>query len=271
MVPPPRRENGARNASEKPERPPPPLEEVAALWAACRPVNGPGCAAVAGDWLREVRGLDPDAVAALDLVRVLPDVYPWPGWLPLVGMDRGTWLEVYRLAAPMYDAAGVMRALRFRAVDKVRELDPDADPPRLRWRVLPVERKALAPRGTRLAGLVLADPWGLALLRGAREVDGVPWDGLVEVAEGEIDLWAASTRPRRFRDGTTFAAFAVVSGSWTPETPELAARIPDGARVLVSTDADAAGDKYAGEVRASLAGRCDVRRRMRTIRSEHAE
>ncbi len=260
VIPPPRRENGAPNANEKPAAEPPPAEELAALWAACRPLNGPGCAAVAGDWLRLVRGLDPEALADLDLVRVLPDVYPWPRWLPLVGLDRGAWLALYRLAAPMYDAAGELRALRFRAVDRVRELDPDADPPRLRWRVLPVERKALAPRGARLAGLVLADPWGLALLRGAREANGKPWDGLVEVAEGEIDLWAASTRPGRFRDGTTFAALAVVAGSWTPE---LAARIPDDARVLVSTDADAAGNKYADAISASLAGRCKVRRRVR--------
>lgn len=262
VVRPPRRENGARNANENPatERPPPPLEELAALWAACRPLNGPGCAAVAGDWLREVRGLDLDAVAALDLVRVLPDVYPWPGWIPWLGMERGAWLALYRLAAPMYDAAGELRAIRFRAVNHVHELDPDADPPRLRWRVLPVERKALAPRGARLAGLVLADPWGLALLRGAREVDGVPWDGAVLVAEGEIDLCAATSSAGRFRGGATFAAFAVVAGSWTAE---LAARIPDGARVTIATDADDAGDKYAEAVRASLAGRCKVRRMAR--------
>ena len=258
----PRTENGARNAKDSAD-----LEalevrarEARELWAACRPVNGPGCAAVAGDWLREVRGLDPDAVALLDLVRVLPDVYPWPRWLPLLGMDRGAWLALYRLAAPMYDAAGELRALRFRAVDRVRELDPDADPPRLRWRVLPVKKKALAPIGARLAGLVLADPWGLALLRGARELDGVRWDGAVLVAEGEIDLCAATSSAGRFRAGATFAAFAVAAGSWTPE---LAARIPDGARVTVATDADPAGDKYAEAVRASLAGRCTVRRMVR--------
>lgn len=257
----PRPESGARNANENPGVEAPPPEEVAALWAACRPVNGPGCAAIAGDWLREVRGLDPEALAVLDLARVLPDVYPWPRWIPWLGMDRAAWLALYRLAAPMYDAAGELRALRFRAVNKVRELNPDADPPRLRWRALPVQKKALAGRGTRLAGLVLADPWGLALLRGGRDVDGVPWDGAVLVAEGEIDLWAATSSGGRFRDGATFAAFAVVAGSWTPE---VAARIPDGARVTIATDADEPGDKYAEAVRASLAGRCKVRRMART-------
>lgn len=250
-------ENGAPNAAEKPAPEPPPLEEVAALWAACRPVNGPGCAAVAGDWLREVRGVDVDALAALDAVRVLPREHPWPRWLPLVGMERAAWLALYRLAAPMYDAAGELRALRFRAVDRVREPDPAADPPRLRWRALPVQRKALAPIGSRLAGLVLADPWGLALLRGGREVEGVPWDGSVLVAEGEIDLWAATTNAARIREAGTFAGFAVVAGSWTPE---LAARIPDGARVTIATDPDSTGDKYAETVRATLAGRCKVRR-----------
>lgn len=252
-------QNNRSNSNENPPetRTAPPLEELAALWAACRPVNGTGCASIAGDWLRGCRGLDPEALAALDLVRVLPDDYPWPRWLPLGRMERAEWLALYRLAAPMYDAAGELRALRFRAVDKVRELDPDADPPALRWRPLPVQKKALAPRGSRLAGLVLADPWGLALLRGGREVDGVPWDGAVLVAEGETDLWAATSSPGRIRPAGTFAAFAIVSGCWTPE---IAARIPDGARVTVATDPDPTGDKYAETVRATLAGRCDVLR-----------
>jgi hypothetical protein len=180
----------------------------------------------------------------------------------MLGMDPAEWLALYRLAAPMYDAAGDLRALRFRAVDAVHEPDPGApaDSPRLRWRQLDVRRKALSPRGARLAGLVLADPWGRALLRGAREVDGVPWDGAVLVAEGEVDLWAAASNAARIREGRTFAGFAVVSGCWTAA---LAARIPSGARVMVATDADPAGDRYAEEVRATLAGRCDVRRKAR--------
>jgi hypothetical protein len=256
-------QRGRSNGTENPPAELPGLDagEVAALWAAGRPLDGPGCGPV-GDWLRDVRGLTPAALAVLDLARVLPDAYPWPAWLPLLGMDRAAWLARYRLAAPMYDAAGELRALRFRAVDAVREPDPDApdNAPRLRWRKLDVTRKALSPKGARLAGLVLADPWGLALLRGAREVDGVPWDGAVLVAEGEPDLWAAASSAGRFRAAGTFAGFAVVAGSWTAD---IAARIPDGARVTVATDADQAGDGYAEAVRASLNGRCTVRRMAR--------
>jgi hypothetical protein len=91
-------------------------------------------------------------------------------------------------------------------------------------------------------------------------VDGVRWDGAVLVAEGETDLWAAVSKPGRFREGGTFAGFAVVAGSWTAD---VAARIPDGARVMVATDADPAGDDYAETVRATLAGRCTVYRKAR--------
>jgi hypothetical protein len=121
--------------------------------------------------------------------------------------------------------------------------------------------KSLSPRGPS-AGLVLADPWGLALLRGAREVDGVPWDGRVAVCEGEPDTWTAATTTRARRwaadlaergaEGPTWATLGIVAGGWTPE---ISARVPDGASVTIRTHHDEAGHKYAEHIRASLAGR----------------
>jgi hypothetical protein len=203
------------------------------------------------------RGLDCRELAALDLARLLPldpTAYPWPGWIPRMGMDRSEWLRVYRIAVPMYDAHGALRALRFRAVTAVREPGPEG----MRWRDLEVEagKKAVASHGTTTRGLVLADPLGVALLRG--ELEGAPWDGRVVVCEGEPDLWTWSTRQRRGKaDASTWATLGVVAGSWTED---VAARVPDGARVVLRTHADPKGDEYAERIRRSLAGRCEVLR-----------
>ncbi len=251
---------------------------VAELWAACTPLN-PVDRDPAILWLSTYRGLSVDGIAALDLVRVLPKTYRWPRWVPTLGMDRDAWLQVYRLAIPAFTASGELAALRFRAVDRVgprwtapagcRIEDRNGRAAlvttvRGKDRELP---KALASVGVgHGAGLVMADPMGLALLRGTREDDGVRWDGRVVIVEGEPDLWAvaASGGNRIQRHGDvffkTFAAFAVEAGSWTAE---LAARIPDSARVLIWTDLDDAGDRYAAAVNASLTHRCDVLRATR--------
>jgi hypothetical protein len=247
----------------KPERPPeyPPEAEVAALWAACSPLDTASIRDPAVPWLegceKPGRGLDCRALGALDLARLLPldpEAYPWPSWIPWLGMDRSEWLRVYRLAVPMYDHRGGLRALRFRAVTHVREPSPEGG---MRWRDLEVKagKKALAASGMTTSGLVLADPVGVALLRG--ELEGLPWDGWVSVCEGEPDLWTCSTAMRRGKpdDAPTWATLGVVSGSWTDD---LAARVPSGARVVVHTHADPRGNEYAERIRRSLAGRCEV-------------
>ena len=156
---------------------------------------------------------------------------------------------------PVYDAAGALRSLRFRAVH-----DPGKAP------------KALPPRGFDLGGLVMADSVALALLRGARaDEDGMPWDGRVIAAEGETDWWTLAAHPSRLRRaldaGRTHAVFGIVAGSWTPL---IAARIPSGADVVVWTDLDPAGDRYAEAIRTSLAPRCDVRRRQAVLPAREA-
>jgi len=69
---------------------------------------------------------------------------------------------------------------------------------------------------------------------------------MVIITEGEPDwLTWATTRP-------DLAVLGVVAGAWVAE---LAARIPDGSKVVLRTHADAAGDAYAAKVAASFTGR----------------
>jgi hypothetical protein len=259
----------ARRAPAAPAEPAPvypPVAEVAALWSACAALTdvpwgyrGDGrWADPAVPWLEKRRGLSCRELGALDLARLLPldpDAHPWPSWIPRLGMGRAEWLQLYRLAVPMYDATGALRSLRFRAVTDVCE--PTADG--LRWRALDVKghQKALAATGSTVRGLTLADPVGRALLAG--ELASAPWDGRVVVTEGEPDLWTWSTRKRRGMapNALTWAVLGVVSGSWTDD---LAARVPSGCKVSVLTDNDPAGDKYAERIRRTLAKRCEVRR-----------
>jgi hypothetical protein len=183
-----------------------------------------------------------------------------------MGMDRSEWLRVYRLAVPMYYHRGALRALRFRAVTHVREPSPEGG---MRWRDLeiPEAKKALAARGVTTRGLVLADPVGVALLRGElerlQEIEGIGWDGRVVVCEGEPDLWTWSTAARRRRGkpadapAPTWAVLGHAPGMWTDA---IAARVPSGTPVVIRKhyDPNDAGGKLAETVRASLASRCPV-------------
>lgn len=233
--------SGARapgRPQERPPAPPPdylPRDQVEALWAACRPLGGLADDHPTHRYLRS-RGLTPTALAALDLVRVLPGLDPWPSWVP--ARARG---GRYPLVVAMHDAAGRLRSVRFRAAEPA------------------VQPKTLATGP--IVGLVMADPIALALLRGERQADGMAWDGTVVVCEGEPDWWTWSAHPARgpraLQTGQTWATVGIVAGAWSAE---IARRIPDRARVVVRTHHDPAGHQYAAEIRASLSPRCTVLR-----------
>ena len=235
--------NGSnRGATEPPTYPPP--DEVRAVWEGCDrldrlPPEDAAVQYVVG------RGLVPALLAQLDLARVLPDRWPTPAprWIPSSAVRARS----HRLVVPVYDARGEMRSLRFRAVSTHRA-------------------KSLPPAGFNVTGLVMADSLGRAILRGERaDEDQMPFDGRVVICEGETDFWTVSARPTRIErarvQGQTFAAFGLVAGAWTPD---VAARVPTAAQVLVCTDHDEAGDRYAEVVRASLSPRCSVLRRPST-------
>jgi hypothetical protein len=136
---------------------------------------------------------------------------------------------------PAYDATGTVRSVRASRV-------VDGDSP-----------KRLAPTGHTCAGLVFCNPLAWCLLSNPAGVADDMGEVRVLVAEGEPDFLTFATSP----DWHGWAVLGVFSGSWSPD---VAARIPDGARVVIATHNDAAGEKYAAAVRNSLAGRCTLAR-----------
>jgi len=218
--------------------PPPPVElppaefppGAEALWDRAGPVGGDE-AAVA--WLLG-RSLDPVAVEDCDLLRVIPPNLRLPKW----AFRRGvSWVASgHRILARVWDAAGRLASVRARSLRTGRGDDA----------------KELAPTGYGTAGLVLADALGVQLLAGC-----APdwWTARrVIVCEGVPDwvTWASRQRDSQ-EEGP--AVFGIAAGSWTWST---AARIPDGAEVVIRVHHDEAGDRYAACIRDLVGKRCRI-------------
>jgi hypothetical protein len=210
----------------------PAASEVAALWAAAGPVEADHQAAayLAG------RAIDPGTVDLYDLARVLGADAAAPSWARCRGRS---WTSTHRLILPVVDYRGAVRSLR---AWRCSPQAPDDDTP-----------KRTAPAGKALAGLVLACPVARQMLATGQAPSwaskGRPLE--VVIAEGEPDFltWASRVSDA---DETPPAILGVVAGSWCDA---IAARIPDGSRVIVRTHQDTSGERYAAEVRESLAGR----------------
>jgi hypothetical protein len=199
----------------EPPREWPPKDEVDALWASCVSTSDHADASV---YLRG-RSLDPEIIDARGLARALPESGALPRWCVCRG---GTWREVgYGLVIPVYDVTGEMRSVRVARV-------VDGEGP-----------KRLPPFGHKASELVMADEFGLAMLRGQIQ----PYR--VVIIEGEPDFL---TRASVANDphGCTLG---IVSGSWTKA---FADRIHVGARVAIRTHLDDAGDRYAAEITETL-------------------
>lgn len=176
------------------------------------------------------RAIDPDLVDLFQIARVIPCAARLPSWATFRG-DPWT-VTGHRLVIPVVDAAGVIRSVRA-------------------WRVGAGDSpKRLPPSGHKAAGLVLADRTAIAMLRGQAEPE------LVVVVEGEPDF---ATWATRFSDSDPNppAVLGVLSGSWTVDH---ARRIPVGARVVIRTHRDEAGERYALEIARSLGTRCRLLR-----------
>jgi hypothetical protein len=213
----------------------PPPDEVLALWNACGSVRADDRIA---RWLSVDRGLDVAAIATAELCVSLPWGTRCPRWAGKPQhdehgneLDPKPWSETaYRCLFPLFDHEGRMRNLLARFVGKV-----------------PHERVPKSRAAYRFArtGLVLADRGGRDLLAGELEPGA-----RVVIAEGEMDLLAFAIAPRDA--GERVAVLGIVSGSWTTA---IAARVPDGATVVIATHLDRDGEKYAAAIVESLAPR----------------
>ena len=175
------------------------------------------------------RGIDPNAVRAMDLARELPPGAEHRG----MSFGKAPWAESgHRLICPQFDANGRLVNM----MGRKRKPAPDE------------EKKTLAMGGVTGGAHIQACPTGRALLAGrAWAVEAVKRRGVV-VPEGEFDVLTWAHR------GTESP---VVMGSkhWSQEHAD---RIPDGTKVFLRPDNDEAGRKTAHKVAASLYGRCTV-------------
>lgn len=207
----------------------PPPDDANTFWSDSGPVRDNAAASR----LLTSRSVDPSAAQSRDLVRCIREGQALPWWAGRkVVEDDGaerleTWLESgHVLLVRTFDASGEPRSVRA-------------------WRVIPGDSpKRLPPAGHTAAGLVLANSSAVAMLRGTSG----PSD--VVIAEGESDWLLWSTR-------VECAVFGVGSGWWTPEH---SAKIPFGSRVIIRTDRDKAGDRYADAIAKELHGRGQILR-----------
>lgn len=199
-------------------------DEVDAFWSSLSPVldDEEVC-----QWLREDRALDPEAIELWDLARVLPAGASAPPWAPSWG-SRG-----HRLILQTWNAHGLLSGVRGRYVGK---------------------GKALAPFGVSSKGLMLADGLGVQLLQAGQWPEWCTRQMLI-VTEGEPDFLTWATR---FSDADEQAPAVwgiPGSGAWTKEIGD---RVPSGSQVVIRTDDDEQGNKYAAEILSQLSGRCEV-------------
>lgn len=218
----------------EPPRPPryPPVDEVRALWEACKPVvEVPEVAR----WLESKR-IDPHAVADTDLARALHPGVRLPRWARFRLDDErfSDWLAGgYLMIAQLVDARGQVSSVLARAVRTGQE------------------PKSRAASGFERRGLVLACPLARQTLALGAKPAWWPADLPLrfEVAEGE-KKWAMRATLRTHEHAP--ACIGIESGSWTDE---LGARLPDGSSVFVATDPNDAGARYATTIVRSLAPR----------------
>lgn len=187
-------------------------------------------------WLQG-RGIDPAAVEDFGLARSLPTTMPLPCWARFCG--RPWHKSTHRVLVPMFDPSGQLESVHARALMPAAPGD-----------------KAASPAGAEVRGLVMANPLGRLMLSGSTLGDGTAAAGLVASA----GLWIAEGLPDFLTlacnwseaDEDAPAVLGVLSGSWSVE---LAARVPDGCEVVIATDPDPAGDKYAARIIETLEDR----------------
>lgn len=224
----------------------PPRKTIDALWKRLERVDE--VPAVRDYLLR--RGIDPTAVADLDIARAVPD-RPRPP-LPVLARYKGCawWATGHRLIVPLVDAGGETRSVIARYIGS-----------------LPDFPKSLPPSGGhKRGGLVIACPLARQLLALGRLPEWWPSDRTLELvfAEGEID-WLAWATEWSDGAGEAPATIGVLAGAWRQAHAD---RIPADTVITIGTDDDQAGDHYVDQILETLADRDDLGpiRRWRAVR-----
>jgi hypothetical protein len=221
----------------------PPEPEVRCFWDSCALADTDP---VVREYLTR-RKVWPTLVTSFDLARALPADKATPAWAGRWDMDlkrQVSWVESrHRLIVPLFDERGLMRSVLARNIDGT------------------AQSKSLAPSGFGRAGLLMADGFGRWLLATGQRPEWWPssTELRVVVAEGEVDFLMAAIQ---WSGAAEFApaTFGIVSGSWSSE---VAARIADGSTVVVATDPDKSGERYAVAIAESF-----VHRKVRVERWE---
>jgi hypothetical protein len=214
----------------------PPASEVHALWESCIPVTDDD---QVKSWMVNSRGFTPqmiDNIAQRSLARALNPKSALPAWCTYRGRN---WIETtHRVIVPLVGSTGAIVSLHARALRPAGERD-----------------KAASPKGYEIRGLVLADQLSKLIL-----AEGAPgwWKEprRVIVCEGVPDYLVWSSRYGDAAEDAP-AIMGIISGSWSEE---IAARIPNGCRVVIRTHNDHSGNEYAQKIISSLSHRCALRR-----------
>ena len=165
-----------------------------------------------------------------DLARAIPENLKLPRWAWSRG---GSWTRTgHRILFRLWDHNGHAASVRVRCIDPTAAL------------------KSLAPCGFSVKGLVLADPLGVQFLSGPVPDWWMP--RVVIISEGEVD-WGTWVGRQGDAEAQGPACFGIEAGSWTPR---IAHRIPDGSSVVLRTDHDEPGERYAAQIASTLRGRC---------------
>jgi hypothetical protein len=234
-VEPHRRASPPPPPAERIEKPNPPTDEVIELLRCCVPSVED---AEVSAYLRS-RSVDPVEVDDRRLAMALPIDAPLPSWARFGSL---TWTKIgNRLLVPLVNGKGEIRSIVARRII-------DGETP-----------KALPPKGFGKAGLVWACPFARTLLR-----EGMPsWWGpdapplRIFIVEGDSDFLTAATGAShgiRWSDADEYAPaiIGITSGAWTDQ---IGARIPDGAELVIATDADDAGNKFVDGIMRTVSAR----------------
>jgi len=215
----------------------PPRDEVETFWDGCRPV-WQDCDAMAYLESRQIH--DARRLAEHDCVRVLPWDATCPAW---AHCGERAWADSgHRLIVPLYDWQGRMRSVIGRSLERQ---------PRV---------KSSGAKGFQRRGLVMAGTYGLEMLRVGPMAHMHRLEQFrLSVYEGEVSfLRGISQAPydcvieEDYRPAAFRGALGIFSGSFTRD---VASRVPSGSVVVLRTDDDEPGRKYAEQIQASIGTR----------------